>query len=156
MEVITPHSFHRAASCAMTLWSLSSTQFPRGNAVILNYATEEMIENISSFALNARRVLEAMPHTLKYRLEASRWQTQPTAGHPVVQDFGDALNRIAHAKSIQVGFEQLPNEVSIINGGAVVIPYIFATTDRKEKSYIDPFSLAHAFFYQLYPEFAEH
>jgi hypothetical protein len=124
--------------------------------MILNYATEEMIENISSFALNARRVLEAMPHTLKYPLKASRWQAHPTAGHPVVQDFRDALNRIVHAVSLQVGFEPLPEEVSVIDGGAVVIPYVFATTDRKEKSYIDPFSLAHAFFYQLYPEFTEH
>jgi hypothetical protein len=156
MEVITRHSFDRAASYATRLWSLSSTQFPQRNAVILNCATEEMIENISSFALNARRVLEAMPHTSKYRLEASRWQTHPTAGHPVVQDFRDALNRIVHAVLLQVGFEQLPKEVSIIDGGAVVIPYVFATTDRKEKSYIDPFSLAHAFFYQLYPEFTEH
>jgi hypothetical protein len=156
MEVITRHSFDRAATCATRLWSLSSTQFPKRNAVILKYASGEMIENISSFALNARRVLEAMPHTLKFRLEASRWQTDPTAGHPVVQDFRDALNRIVHALSLQVGFEQLPTEVSIIDGGTLVIPYVFATTDRKEKSYIDPFSLAHAFFYQLYPEFSEH
>src|SRR5438093_778638 len=149
MEVITRHSFDRAASCATRLWSLSSTQFPQRNAVILNCATEEMIENISSFAVNARRVLEAMPHTSQYRLEASRWQTHPTAGHPVVQDFRDALNRIVHAVLLEVGFEQLPKEVSIIDGGPVVIPYVFATTDRREKSYIDPFSLAHAFFYQL-------
>jgi len=70
--------------------------------VILNCATEEIIESISAFALNARRVLEAMPHTSKYRLEASRWQTHPTAGHPVVHDFRDALNRIVTGKIVLV------------------------------------------------------
>lgn len=153
MEAITRHSFERAASNAAMLWSLSSAQFPARNSALIDRATEEMIEAISSFSLNARRVLEVLPRATKYPLVQGRWVAHPIAGHPVVQDFRDALNRIVHAQLLQVGFEELPLEVSVINGGAVVIPYVFATTDRKEKSYIDPFSLAYAWFYHLHPDF---
>jgi hypothetical protein len=45
----------------------------------------------------------------------------------------------------------LPDNISVIDGGGVVIPYIQAETDRRELAYIDPFALAHAYLYEVYP-----
>jgi hypothetical protein len=33
----------------------------------------------------------------------------------------------------------------------VVIPYIQSETDRRELAFIDPFALAHAYLYEVYP-----
>ncbi len=35
------------------------------------------------------------------------------------------------------------------------MPYIQAETDRKKLAFIDPFALAHAFLYDVYPELAD-
>src|SRR5947207_248805 len=59
-----------------------------------------------------------------------------------------ALNHIVHARVLEVGVEPLPADSSVTDGGAVVIPYVLAETDQRKKAYIDPFALAHAFFYQ--------
>jgi hypothetical protein len=46
----------------------------------------------------------------------------------------------------------LQAEVSVIDGGGVVVPFIRAVTDRKKLAFIDPFALAHAFLYGVFPE----
>ncbi|GJM41556.1 MAG: hypothetical protein DHS20C20_18380 [Ardenticatenaceae bacterium] len=70
----------------------------------------------------------------------------------LVDSLWEALNHIIHAKVLKVGFEELPLSVSVIDGGGVIIPYILAETDRRKLAYIDPFALAHAFFYQVLPK----
>jgi len=70
----------------------------------------------------------------------------------VVSDLWDALNRIIHAQKLQVGFEKLPKEMEVIVGGACVVPYIQAETDRRKLAFIDPFALAHAFLYDVFPK----
>jgi hypothetical protein len=69
----------------------------------------------------------------------------------LVNDLWDALNRIIHAQKLQVGFEQLPTNVSVIDGGSLVVPYVKAATDRKKLAFIDPFALSHAFLYSALP-----
>lgn len=67
-------------------------------------------------------------------------------------DIRDALNRIIHAQQLQVGFEELPAKISVIDGGALVVPYVKASTDRKKLAFIDPFALSHAFLYRALPK----
>jgi hypothetical protein len=60
-----------------------------------------------------------------------------------------------YARTLYVGFEKLPDSISVIDGGAIVTPYIRAETDRKELAFIDPFSLSHAFLYGALPALIE-
>ena len=151
MEAIAKHSAARAAEEAVVLWSIASTQFPKNNALFLEEASARMIEVISAFALNARRMIESFENRPKFLLSQKRWRWKPTKKGEVVSELWDALNRIIHAKKLLVGFESLPDNISIINGGAVVIPYIQAETDRRDLAFIDPFALAHAYLYEVYP-----
>ncbi len=116
--------------------------------VIQEEATALLIEAVSSFALNARRVLESIPERLSIALVQHRWQWVPKAKGEVVEDLWDSLNRIIHAKRLDVGWEKLPSNSSVIAAGAVVIPYIQAETDHRALAFIDPFALAHAFLYR--------
>jgi hypothetical protein len=152
MEAITNHSLMRAADEAVQLWALASTQYPKQHDLILDVATTSIIETISTFALNARRALEALPPDEKFPLTQPRWHWVPKADSEVVSDLWDALNRIIHAQKLDVGFEQLPTSVAVIDGGALVGPCIKAATDRKTLAFIDPFALAHAFLYGAFPK----
>jgi hypothetical protein len=152
LETITLHSVTRATEEAVQLWALASAQYPNQHELILDVATISIIEIISNFALNARRALETLPPSEKFLLAQLRWHWAPLTDGEVVSDLWEALSRIIHAKKLEVGFEQLPSNVSAIDGGAVVVPYIRAATDRKTLSFIDPFALAHAFLYGAYPK----
>ncbi len=152
MEIITKHSQKQTIEAATLLWSLASAQYPKRNQLLLNYATARIIQTLDVFALNARRLIENMPKGQAIALNSSRWQWEPSTNKPLVNNLWDALNHISHAKVLKVGFEELPPSVSVIDGGAVVIPYILAKTDRKELAYIDPFAMAHAIFYQALPK----
>ncbi|HQV93700.1 MAG TPA: hypothetical protein PLA27_04460 [Anaerolineales bacterium] len=152
MEVITQHSLNRATDEAVRLWALASAQHPAQRHLILDVVAASVIEATSNFALNARRAMEILPRNDKFPLVQHRWNWAPTVQGEMVQDLWDALNRIIHAKKLRVGFEKLPSKISVIEGGAVVVPYIQAATDRKELAFIDLFALAHAYLYGAYLE----
>lgn len=152
MEAITRHSLDRAADEAVQLWALASTQYPQQHGLIVEVATTSIIEVVSSFALNARRALEVLPPSEKFPLVQPRWQWKSRSDGEVVGNLWDALNRIIHAQKLVVGFEQLPPQASVIDGGALVVPYVQAATDRKKLAFIDPFALSHAFLYGAYPK----
>ncbi len=155
MEVITKHSLIRATDEAVRLWAFASAQYPKRHQIILNTSAASIIEAASSFALNARRALEVLPRHVKFHLIQSRWKWVPTSQGELVRDLWDALNRIIHARTLSIGYEQLPAELSIIDGGALIVPYIQAETDRKKLAFIDLFALAHAYLYQAYPMFTD-
>lgn len=136
----------------MQLWALASAQYPKQHSLIIEVATTSVIEVVSAFALNARRALEALPPNEKFPLAQPRWQWVPSTDGELVGDLWDALNRIIHAQKLEVGFEQLPLQDSVLDGGALVVPYIRAATDRKKLAFIDPFALSHAFLYGAYPK----
>ena len=48
--------------------------------------------------------------------------------------------------------ELLPNDLSVLDSGSRVIPYVQAATDRKALAFVDPFALSHAFLYQVLPK----
>jgi hypothetical protein len=145
MEVITKYSAGRAAEEAVVLWSLGSTQFPKKNMGFLEETSACMIEVVSVFALNARRMLESVENRPKFLLSQKRWRWKPTKKGEIVSELWDALNRIIHAKKLLVGFEPLPDNISVIDGGAVVIPYIQAETDRRELALILSHLLMHIY-----------
>jgi len=134
------------------LWALASAQYPKQHALILERTQVAVVETVSAFALNARRAMEVLHNARKFRLTSPRWQWAPTVDGEIVCDLWDALNRIIHAQQLEVGFEMLPAEVACINGGAVVVPYIRAATDRKKLAFIDPFALSHAFLFEAFPD----
>jgi hypothetical protein len=152
MEFIARHSLMRAADEAVKLWALASAQYPKHHGLILDTASALLIETVSAFALNARRAMEVLHQGIKFPLSQPRWNWAPTERGDVVSDLWDALNRIIHAQKLVVGFEQLPADLSVIDGGAVVVPYIRAATDRRKLAFIDPFALSHAFLYGAFPE----
>lgn len=151
MNPVIIHSSQRASDQVLVLWAISSAQYPKENTNILNVATRQMMEAISQFSLNARRALETTPKSKKFDLTQSRWNWEPTGEHELVKDFRFAANRIIHAKSLRVGFEQVPASLAVIVDGAVVIPYVEATTEDRKAAMIDPFAFAHAYLYQVAP-----
>lgn len=153
MEHITKISIVKASSEAVKLWALTSTQYPFDNRGIQIEAEATIIDVASSFSMNARRAIETLPKELKFPLNAPRWNWQPASDRYLVKDLWDSLNQIIHAQELIVGFEKLPDNVSVFDNGAIVVPYILARTDRKELSYIDPFAMSHAYLYQVMPIF---
>ena len=99
--------------------------------------------------------MEVLPPKTNYPLSAARWKWEPFRKGEKVADLWDALNRIIHARKLYVGFEHLPDNASVIDGGAIAVPYIQAETDRKDLAFIDPFSLSHAFLYGALPALIE-
>lgn len=155
MEEITLHSVQKASEEAVKLWALASAQYPFQNSIIQEETKATVIEVISSFSLNTRRAMEILPPKVKYPLNVARWNWSPTIKGGKVTDLWDALNRIIHAQKLEVGFERLPDSISVIDGGAIIIPYIRAKTDRRKLAFIDPFSMSHAFLYGVLPALLE-
>ena len=154
MQSITAHSADKAADEAVRLWALASTQFPSRHDQILEAAQVALIDVISSFALHARRAMEVLTVSDKFALKQPRWNWSAGPGEETVTDLRDALNRIVHAKELHVRFVVLPADLSVIEGGAVVVPFVKARTDRKALACIDPFALAHAYMYAVLPRLA--
>jgi hypothetical protein len=152
MEAITLHSISRASDDALRLWALTSAQYPKKHNLVLNVATTAIIEAISSLALNARRAMEVLPTRRKYPLSQPRWLWEPSTNDGVTRELRDALNRIIHAQKLQVGFEELPEKLAVIDEGALIVPYIQVQTDRRNLAFVDPFALAHSFLYDVLPE----
>lgn len=148
-EFVARHSLMRAQDEACVLWAMASAQYPINAENIREVAAVRVVEALSAFALNARRAMEALPGPLRIELRQPRWMWTPAESGEIVKDFRDALNRVLHAQVLLAGFERLPEHLCVIDGGAVVIPYVQAKTDRKELAYIDVFAVAHAFFAEV-------
>lgn len=150
-ESIVRHSLRRATEEAVIIWALASAQYPIDHRAIQEKATVMLIEAVSSFAINARRALESVSGRSGINLVQPRWHWVPVKKGEVVKDLWDALNRVIHAKKLDVGWERIPSNISVIAGGAVVVPYVQAETDRRALAFIDPFAMAHAFLYHALP-----
>lgn len=142
------HSRIHALEAAARLWSLCGAQYPMHHELLLETVAASTIETLTVLSVNARRLLER--DRTKYALTARRWEWERKSTEAVVLDLQDALNRVIHAKDLRVGFEKLPSDIGVIDGGAVVIPYVMIETDRKPLSFVDPFSIAHALLYGLF------
>ena len=151
MEDVTKHSVERATDEAVRLWSFASTQYPIQAGEVIQARLEYMVvESASAFSFNARRAMEVLIDQA-FKLRQPRYVWQPTVDGEVVGNLRDALNRIIHSRKLTVGFEQLPAKMTVMSGGAYVVPYIRAKTDRRKLAFIDTFSLSHCFLYDVLP-----
>ena len=153
MQVITDHSIQQASHSASVIWAIASAQYAQQNELLRDTIIAELISQLDLFALNARRAIERLPKGEPIELDTPRWKWEPTNDMPVVTMFDRALNHIIHAASLEIGFEKLPDQLSVIYGGASIIPYFHAETDQHKKAFIDPFALSHAYFYKVLPRF---
>ena len=150
MEPITRHSMERAREEAVRLWSLASTQFPIQNKDIQESLDYMMIESVSAFSFNARRATEELPYDCKFPLHQRGfvWEAEGEE----VSDFRDALNRTIHSREMEIGYVKLPPKMSVIHGGAYVIPFIKVKTDKRPLALVDIFALSHCYLYEVFPK----
>lgn len=147
-EYVVGQSHRRSLELAVRLWALSSTQYPMRHQPMLDQAADSIVDTATHLAVVTRRLLDQDGLAgAKFHLATPRWTWAPTTTEAVVHDLRDAVNRIIHADRLQVGFESLPEELSVIDGGALVVPYLKVRTDHRPLSFIDPFAMAHAILY---------
>ena len=152
METVTSHSINRAIDESVALWSLTSAQYPiRGGAVIQKRLEYLVVESASAFSFNVRRAMEALPIDQEFTLNSPRYEWQPISDGEIVVSLWDALNRIIHSRKMTIGFEQLPAKLSVMPGGAYVVLYLCAETDRRKLAFVDVFALSHCFLYKVLP-----
>ena len=113
---------------------------------------EEIVDALSMFAISARRAMETMEGNNKFSLVEKRWEWEPTNGGEKVCDFGEALNRIIHARTMEVGFIEVPRHISLIEAGAICVPFVRAATDRLPDAFIDLFALSYGYLFEVVPE----
>ena len=150
-QYITIHSFSKAADEAVRLWAYASAHYPKSHQILLDHATRDIVDVISSFSLNARRAMEILPVSLVFTLKQPRWRWDPGQHGELLTDFRQACNRIIHARELFVGFEDFPHSDAFINDGTLIVPYVRAATDRFDLVFIDPFSMAYSFMYEVLP-----
>jgi hypothetical protein len=156
MEAIITLSIEHGKEDAAIIWAFASSEFPKNNAPMLDLIAPMVIQKTSSFALNTRRIMESMPDTESISLDQHRWLWESISKkYHIVTDLWEALNYIIHAKKLYISFEDAPLNSSVIQSGGVIIPCLLAETDRKKMAYIDLFSLAWAFFYEVLPKTGE-
>lgn len=144
----------QAEAAAATLWALGSAPFPLENgALVQDHIRHLVTDTAISFAIHARRLLDNKTSNRfsSISLDSPFWDWEPAQGLIKTTDFREALNRIVHATTFEVGFERLPEAASKIDGGAVGVIYLKARTDRYPEALIDVFSLASCFFARVLP-----
>jgi len=155
MNAITLHSIQKATDDAVSLWALSSGEYPKAHEPMITALVMNTLDIVSSFALNARRAMESLPNSSSFPLSSPRWIWEPEEGGVRVKTLWDATNRIIHARQLLVGLERCPDNLSNIEGESVFIPYIQAETDLMPLQFIDPFAMAHSYLYGAYPKLIE-
>ncbi|WP_032092212.1 hypothetical protein [Necropsobacter rosorum] len=157
MEAIIRKSFDSALNEATLLWGITSTAFPKKHELMVNTLAVKVLELVSSFSLNCRRILEQFPRTCKFNMESSPWLWETQNDTPIITDLWEATNYIIHAKTLCSGIESLPERLSFIQGedNSVFIPYILVKTDKKGPAYINIFSMVYCFLYDVVTAFQQ-
>jgi hypothetical protein len=155
VEYVTTRSLSNATDEAARLWAFSCAHYPKSHKILLDHATRDIIDVVSSFALNARRSMEILPATRSFTLNQPRWHWEPGHHGELLTDFRQACNRIIHARQLFVGFEDLRDSDAFIKDGTVIVPYVRAATDRFDLVFIDPFAMAYSFLYEVLPVLLE-
>lgn len=155
MQAIIHRSLDLAIDDATVLWGMTSSIYPAKHDLLINKLSLKILELVSNFALNCRRILEQFPKHKKFRMCHSRWIWKLSDDGRVITDLWEATNYIIHAKELYSGIESLPENLSFIKGksNSTFIPYIKVRTDRKDFAYIDVFSMTHCFLYDVIEEF---
>lgn len=154
MEPIIEQSIDQAKRKAVKVWAFTSGQYPlmggRDMQIVLD---GEIVKALSAFAANARRSMGSMDIEEKFPLKKRRWMWEPSDDEgEKVGDLKDALNRIIHARKMEVGFENVPSNESLVDSGAICVPYVRAETDRFPNAFIDLFSISYAYLFEVAPK----
>jgi len=150
--MIGDHSAKRASEEASKIWAIDSAQYPlNGGALIQGHIEVAAIDSVTEMSVHGRRALEGWNIKENIYLQQKRWKWAPIKNAPIVTELRDAFNRVLHAQDLVVGFEKCPESTCVIDGGSIVIPYLMARTDRRPTSYIDLFSMAHAWLHGALP-----
>lgn len=152
MADINQFALQEAEAAAARLWAFGSAPFPIANGAVLQSHIEQAVTDTAIvFAIHVRRLLDNRDIRTRFTLDEPFWIWSPTRGLPKVAVLRDALNRIIHATSFEVGFERLPEGAAKIAGGAISVLYLKTKTDQREEALIDVFALASCFFHQVLP-----
>lgn len=142
---ILQNSFDIAKDSAVEIWSLVGAQYINNNEV-LHPVELKVQKSISTFSLNARRVLESFDKSTKFGLKNKCWSSSGNIDESKIElDLWNALNLIVHANSFEVVFVHLPDHLSYISEDNKVVSYVQVSTDRRSGIYVDPFSMAYCF-----------
>jgi hypothetical protein len=149
---INEFALQQAEAAAAKLWAFGSAPFPIVNGAVLQRHIEQAVTDTAiAFAIHVRRLLDNRDIRDRFALDEPFWQWSPTGSAPKVTILRDALNRIVHATSFEVGFERMPAHASRIEGGAIIVLYLRTKTDQREEALVDVFALASCFFHHLLP-----
>lgn len=147
-------SLDRASAAAVRIWAMASAQYPERHGELCGRLQATVVDDVSTFAVNARRVIEWLGNP-RIRLDQRRWQWAHDAGAEEVGELKQALDRVLHARALTVALVRLPPSVGVISGGAVVVPFLEIGTDRRAPALVDLFAMAHAFLYEVAPMTSE-
>ena len=150
----------RAIDSALRLFSISSSIIP---IEFKDRVSDQIIVEISEFALHARRVNEICDFR-KFDFSTTKSDRWNTSGHqsPLEDRYQNALNRLIHAKSLTVGYSQWGGEKIFLSSQNNIIPsYLEIETDRLDAKCVSIFGVSFCFLTEViikikeeYPELA--
>jgi hypothetical protein len=143
-------SLDRASASAVRIWAMASAQYPERHGELCARLQATVVDDVSTFAVNGRRVIEWLGNT-KFQLVQRRWDWGHDNNPDEVSELKQALDRVLHARSLNVALVRLPLDQSVISGGAVVIPFLEIGTDWRTPALVDLFAMAHSFLYDVAP-----
>ena len=146
-DPIIQQSAARAATSAAVIWAMSTAQYPWPRLLIINEIEAAIIDEVSTFAVNARRAMDALPPPrTRYALTPRRdppWEGAER-GVPVTA-LREALDRVVHASRLTVNFHVLKPQESTIEYGAALLTSLAIETDRRAVAHVDPLAMADAY-----------
>jgi hypothetical protein len=129
---------------AVSITALSgSVYFP--TEFIIDEVQRQLLDKVTSFAIHARRALE-IANLRGIQIEGGRWRfVAPPPELKEERNLWDAINKIIHARHLQVYvFQRSPSEIFLGPGFEWVLMHLEVQSDR-EKVHVSPFGLAYSY-----------
>ena len=130
---------------AVTITALAgSVYFP--SEFIIDEVQRQLLDRVTSFAIHARRALE-IADLRGIEIEGGRWRfVMPPPDMNEERNLWDAVNKILHARHLQVYvFQKSPAEIFLSPGFEWVLMHLEVQSDRGEKVHVSPFGLAYSY-----------
>jgi hypothetical protein len=120
-----------------------ASYFP--NDQIISEAERQIVDCLGSFAINARRTLELLD-IQGVRIEGGRWKFKDAVKDlNEATDLRDTVNKIVHARMLQVFVFQKETNVFLDAGHEWVFTYAAIRSDRGPTVHVNPVGLAYSF-----------
>jgi len=133
-----------AIDCALRLFSTSSSIIPEE---FKDKISDQIITDLSEFALHARRVNElcGFQNTDFQGADADRFNA---SGHdaPIETSYQSALNRLIHARKFTVGYSIWDgNKIFLESKNNIIPSYVKIETDRRAPACVKIFGVSFCF-----------